>query len=452
MSERRSVILRRAATKDPTAHRADLVGLVALKLVLGLWLAHRGFSHVSDDDYARTVISELFAHSPRLDPSGTSWLPFPFWITGGAMMALGRTIDVARGVAFVLSALSVIPVYVALRSVGVARVSAMVGVAIGMATPWNAWLGAATVPEGYAGALVAAGAIALGDARARPWAALCLLVAALSRYEAWPVCAVFAVVVAWRIARSESERRSAGSWFTAGLAVAGPLAWMAWNLHAHGSATHFLTRVAAYRQAIGAGGEPLVDRVLSYPIALVTGAPDVAVMTVLGFIALYMFQAMRARWTLPLVAMLSVLLFLAYGDARDGAPTHHPERTLVAIWWVLATFGADGAGRIFSRAAFGRSAREAWGIALASGAAVAWIASLVGSWSTFPGSTAQELRGGQIARGLELKEKGVTRFTVTPCAYEHFALLAAFGAPENTKAAPATHAPLSPLCPRVEVE
>ncbi|MEO6573536.1 MAG: hypothetical protein ABIP89_06840, partial [Polyangiaceae bacterium] len=294
----------------------DLAGLAALKLALGLWLAHQGFSHISDDDYARTVISELFAHSPKLDPSGTSWLPFPFWITGAAMMILGRTIDVARGVAFALSALSVVPVYLALRAIGVARVSALVGVALGMATPWNAWLGAAAVPEGYAGALVAAGAITLGDARVRPWAALCLLAAALSRYEAWPVCAVFAAVITLRTVRNESERRRAMPWVTVAMAISGPLAWMAWNLHAHGSATHFLTRVAAYRQAIGAGGEPLFDRVLAYPFAVVTGAPDVAVTALAGFIALYIFSEMRVRWSMPLAAMLSVVLFLAYGDAR----------------------------------------------------------------------------------------------------------------------------------------
>ena len=376
-----SIMVRRLLTAPGTRSAVgDVAALVAVKLALGLWLAHRGFSHVSDDDYARTVISELFAHSPKLDPSGTSWLPFPFWLTGGAMMVFGRTLDVARGVAFGLSALSVIPVYVALRSIGVARVSALLGVVLGMATPWNAWLGAATVPEGFVGALIATGAIALGDARARPWAAVCLLVAALSRYEAWPVCAVFGVVIAWRTVRSESERRRAMAWLTVALAVAGPLAWMAWNHHAHGSATHFLTRVAAYRQAIGAGGEPLFDRLIAYPYDLVAGAPDVALMTVPGVLAFCIFPNARDRWTMPLLAMLSILLFLAYGDARDGAPTHHPERTLVAIWWVMATFGADGAGRLFSHMAFGRSGREAWGIALGAGAAVAWISSLVGCW------------------------------------------------------------------------
>jgi hypothetical protein len=41
--------------------------------------------------------------------------------------------------------------------------------------------------------------------------------------------------------------------------------------------------------------------------------------------------------------------------------------------------------------------------------------------------------------------------TVTPCAYEHFALIAAFGAPERVDVAPATHEPVTPACPRVEL-
>jgi hypothetical protein len=64
------------------AWRTDVAALCLLKAAIGAWLLARGFSHVSDDDYARTVIAEQFAHAPRLDPSGTSWLPLPFWVAG----------------------------------------------------------------------------------------------------------------------------------------------------------------------------------------------------------------------------------------------------------------------------------------------------------------------------------------------------------------------------------
>ncbi|MEO8796345.1 MAG: hypothetical protein ABI551_00540, partial [Polyangiaceae bacterium] len=72
------------------ARGAALVFVV--KLAVSFWVLRLGFSHVSDDDYARAVISEQFAHAPSLDPSGTSWLPFPFWLTGSVMMVFGRSL------------------------------------------------------------------------------------------------------------------------------------------------------------------------------------------------------------------------------------------------------------------------------------------------------------------------------------------------------------------------
>src|ERR1700722_16593767 len=104
--------------------------LFALKRAIGAVILRRGFTHVSDDDYARTVISQQFAHAPRLDPSGTSWLPLPFWIEGAAMMALGRTLAVARGVALVLGAASVVAPYLAMRAVGMQRGAALVATAV----------------------------------------------------------------------------------------------------------------------------------------------------------------------------------------------------------------------------------------------------------------------------------------------------------------------------------
>src|SRR5258708_3062804 len=108
----------------------DLGILWTLKIVVGAWLLHLGFSHISDDDYARVVIAETFAHAPKLDPSGTSWLPFPFWLTGSVMMAFGRSLPVARALAFALGVISVAPVYLAARAIGISRVVATVAVAV----------------------------------------------------------------------------------------------------------------------------------------------------------------------------------------------------------------------------------------------------------------------------------------------------------------------------------
>ncbi|MDP9001867.1 MAG: hypothetical protein M3O46_17340, partial [Myxococcota bacterium] len=134
----------------------DALGLCGLKLVIGLWVLHGGFTHVSDDDFARTVIAEQFAHAPSLDPSGTSWLPLPFWIEGGAMMIAGRSLGVARAIAMLLGGASVVAPYFAMRSAQMQRAPALVATIVAMLLPWNVWLAVATVPEGWAGALVAA--------------------------------------------------------------------------------------------------------------------------------------------------------------------------------------------------------------------------------------------------------------------------------------------------------
>src|SRR5258708_33522568 len=110
------------------------------------------------------------------------------------MRIAGRSLGVARAVAVVLGAASIGAPYVAMRCVLVPRAAALIAVASAMLLPWNVWLGVATVPEGWAGALVAAAAIAMDTPRMRPWAAGALWAASLARYEAWPACAVMAAL------------------------------------------------------------------------------------------------------------------------------------------------------------------------------------------------------------------------------------------------------------------
>src|SRR5260370_14864728 len=123
----------------------DIALLFAIKLAVGAYVLWLGFDHVSDDDYARTVVAEQFAQAPRLDPSGTSWLPLPFWIVGAAMRLAGRSLAVARTTAIALGTSSVALPYVAMRTAGVERAAALLAAGVAMAMPWDAWLGGATV-------------------------------------------------------------------------------------------------------------------------------------------------------------------------------------------------------------------------------------------------------------------------------------------------------------------
>ena len=422
----------------------DALALVVLKLAVGAWILRVGFTHVSDDDYARTVIAQQFARAPRLDPSGTSWLPLPFWITGTAMLAFGRTLQVARGVAIVLGALAVVAPYLGMREVGVGRRRALVATALAMASPWSAWLGVATVPEGWTGALVGAALIAMPSSRARPWAAAALLAGALARYETWPACLAFAALCGVRAARGPGRPRELAA---LGTALAGPLAWMAWNAHAHDGPLHFVGRVARFRQAVGAAAQPLADKLLEYPAAL---AGDARVATALGVIAAIGLAStpLRARWAWPLGASATIVAFLVWGDVRDGAPTHHAARALVAVTWVLTAAGVDA---LF--AAGDASALRRWprGLRLAGGAALGVLAAAwtyVG-WSPYPGATDGDRRDAQLARGATMRALGVHEAVITPCAFEHFALLAAWGEPEHATIEARTGATVTATCPTV---
>jgi hypothetical protein len=443
---------------SPTRRAAlDVAVLCAIKLAVGAWLLAHGFTHVSDDDYARTVIAERFAHVPRIDPSETSWLPFPFWIEGAAMSVLGRSLEVARAVAVVLGAASVGAPYVAMRSVGAPRAAAFIAVAVAMVLPWNAWLGVATVPEGWAGALVAAAAIAMGNPRAGSWTAAALLVASLSRYEAWPACAVFAGLSAWRVVRRAGAGhapmdQAARPWRETAwalLAVAGPVAWMAWNAHAHGSAVHFVARVSAFRRAIGAADVPMRDKLIGYPWALVEQTPEAAALGLAGVAGMIGSGVLRARWRWPAIVVAAVMAFLVLGDVRDGAPTHHPARALAGVWWVLVGMGVDA-----GVAMLGWAARDPSRRALAAGcataiAAMVWCSSLPSRWVASPGRSESERREAQIARGLDLRARGVSAASITPCSFEHFALLAAWGSPEKAEVGTRTGQPPTPECPTV---
>src|SRR5438105_1305993 len=104
-----------ALARPVRAWAIDAAIIVALKVVVGIVVLRLGFTHVSDDDYARVVIAQKFAHAPSVDPSGTSWLPLPFWMNGAAMMMFGRSLEVARAVAVVCGAVSAAAPYLALR-------------------------------------------------------------------------------------------------------------------------------------------------------------------------------------------------------------------------------------------------------------------------------------------------------------------------------------------------
>jgi hypothetical protein len=408
-----------------------------------------GFDHVSDDDFSRVTIAQAFAHAPRLDPSGTSWLPFPFWTLGSALAIFGRSLATARAASIALASVAAALPYVALRAAGVTRGRALFAAAFALGTPWCVWLGAATVPESCTATLAAAGAIGLAASdRPRPALFACAIAAAaLSRYEPWPVAAVLAIVLAARGLRADDPRARRAVFVAALVCAAGPLAWMAWNAHAHDGPLHFFRRVSNYKRAIGEGSTDAADALLLYPRLFFATRPEVAIPFAFALVPALRDGELRRRWGAPLLCVAAQLAFLAYGNARDGAPAHHAERALLGAWVIAALFVGD-AGLVLLR----ELVVQGRGLAARAGAAcvgVAWVISTARGYEP-PGSGPSDDRRDPVARGLELRAAGAKGLVVTPCAFEHFALIAAYGAPEDVEVRPRAVA-ADGRCPRVEV-
>jgi hypothetical protein len=401
------------------------LAVAIVKLGAGAAVLWTGFRAVSDDDYARVVIAEEWARAPKWDASGTSWLPFPFWIAGAAMKVAGRGLDTARGVAVLLGIAAALLVYAAARWIGEDRGAAAGGAIAASVFPWSARLGVATVPELFTAALsvLAMAALATREPRKRWIGGAAICAAALSRYEAWPIAIGFAALCGLDAARAREGRRAllgAGA-----IAIAGPLAWMVWNRVAHGDALHFLARVAAYRQALGAA-DGAAGRLWAYPVAMVREEPEIAALLVIGAVTCGVgWKARLSPYARPAAMVAAQIAALSLAMIKDGAPTHHPERAVLAALLLAATAG----GALFVHAA---RSRAAWKIGAILGGVV--LAGAIGrSGAPREGFVHREDEEAAGRAAAAMAARG-ERVLVEVVDYGHLAVTAALGRPEDVEA------------------
>lgn len=348
----------------------------------------QGFTAVSDDDFARVVIAQSFAYDPRWDASGSSWLPFPFWLTGTMMWLTSGTWEVAQSLAWVTSLGSVLLFLFSTWAVGLRGFWWGLSGCLFATLPHAVWLGAAVVPEGYTAVLALAGlCLATGKLRERLLSAGCLLAATLSRYETWPVAVVVAVFHASGLLRTQTQVRSRvwTNGILVGLCVAGPMSWLAHGAVNHGSALFFVKRVADYRTALGASPEVWWAVFSNYPRALLVEEP-----WLLGCAIAVVLWTMGSRRTvnplatpnptprLLLVGALAQLAFLLWGDLNNGAPTHHPERAVLMCWLVGLVLVAHR-GQTYLAVRRGTAVRL-WGIRWFAVVAASAVMAAFGVW------------------------------------------------------------------------
>jgi len=317
-------------------------------------VASLGFRVVSDDDFARVVIAQKFAAAPRLDPTGTSWLPLPFWVNGGAMKVLGSSLEVARALAVVSAALAGALVAAVAVAAGLRVRRAIAASIVAAAMPWAMQLAVATVPEVPASACAAAGAIALAAAspNVRIVGALAMLASTLSRYDAWPIAIAFGLVTLVDAVRARGRERALLV-LAAAIAVLGPCAWSAWQWARYGDPLRYLRLVRSYRKALGAGPS-LIERLIGYPYGVVEEMREAWITGILGASSALVLERRGAldrldvAWRRPLLLALLQLVVLIAGDVRDGAPTHHPERALLGPATIVIFAAGDSVPALFA--------------------------------------------------------------------------------------------------------
>jgi len=382
-----------------------------------------GFRALSDDDYARISIAQRFAQLASFDPSGTSWLPAPFWIYGAAFRCFGTGLGVARATAIALSLFATVLVYVAARLLGAGRFSALLGAVFStLLVPYSLFLGLAAVPEVPSAALLlfSAATLVRNELGLRALGGLSITAACLSRYEAWPVALVFAAYCSWDALR---ERRQA--WLgCAVLAIAGPALWLVLGRLEHGDALFFVARVTAYRRALGGEQVSFLRRLLEYPRLLIwEGLLLCPLLVIPYFLSRKTGSGERLEYRRALLALGAMLGFLMLGSVRDGVPTHHAARVLLPLWF----FASVSAGHLLGRLGSARPAR----VRATLVAAFVVAAPLIDGVSLPEEGFAQ--RAPELEAGRAAREHTNSGLAIDTPDYGFFAVQAGFGSPLGTR-------------------
>jgi hypothetical protein len=264
----------------------------------------------------------------------------------------------------------------------------------------------------------------------------------LSRYDAWPIAAAFSIaaiyLAIWGFFTSNAPdrvRSALARLLAAALALAGPLAWIAWNHHAHGSALHFLERVTAYRRALGGSGETgALHALFAYPEAFVRHEPElVGVLVLIAFLCAASTRlrpphlaARLRRYALPAALLFGQIALLSAAMVRDGAPTHHPERALLSAMLLLAIAAGDFGSHVALLAP--RRARPLLALGVA-----AWL--IPAALHFYPwlrledfANRSDEVAIGRAARAIVPPGE---RVLLEVTDYGYFAVMAAFARPED---------------------
>ncbi len=343
------------------------------------------------------------------------------------MSIFGATLAKARLVAFSLGLLGALGVWLAGRWLGLSRNASLLGGIIACCIPYSAWLGVATTPDYFNAVLIllACCSLARRHFTVRALGAGAIIIAALSRYESWPVAVAFAGFVTLDAYRNKNR------WLgvLALLVLAAPASWMMHGLQQHHDALFFLKRVASYRRALGLVESGALARVFATPVHLFRDVPELWAIAGFTIIVSLLRRArpFRQRWVKPSIALSCIVVFLSIGDWRDGAATHHVGRTLLPLWFFVALLVA----RLFLVQLTGASSlRKTFNIITLLAVYGFSFFVLRPTWTTVDGfcPRLEETAIGSVASAKVAKGE---RMLVDTKDYGYFAVEAAFARPSD---------------------
>jgi hypothetical protein len=116
----------------------------------------------------------------------------------------------------------------------------------------------------------------------------------------------------------------------------------------HDDALFFVARVRQYQAALGGPTHGFGTALWQTPLAIVRFEPELFAVT-----AVALGVSLRdggspfgpSAWR-PVAALSALVAFLVVADATGGAATHHPERSLLPVFWFLALLAAGLVTRI----------------------------------------------------------------------------------------------------------
>ncbi|HEX9924713.1 MAG TPA: glycosyltransferase family 39 protein [Anaerolineae bacterium] len=320
--------------------RKIIILVLIARSLIGFWLLYREqlpFIPISFDDYSRTLLAY------RWDEWIGVWLPLPALLTGALMGVWPDYWVYAPLVVNTLASAAALWFLYAL-SLALFRefTPALLTILIVAVLPWPLWLSLSGLPNSLLQLWVMLGCWSLLRWLSTDrwgyllWACLSLLLAELTRYEAWSLGLIIFGLVGYRLLR-QSRHPFKKEWAVVSPLILLPGLWLALNYWQQGDALYFSNFVQA--RAIGGQGPGIGSGQLTLYLREMANVSRLILGLVLAGVGLHFWSKKgdhKSVGRLYLIAWLLWLMSLMLSSVLGNRPSHLPVRVVVTPLLLLA--------------------------------------------------------------------------------------------------------------------